>query len=112
MPKGVRDELETLAIELRAAGAPVTAAHVTRGLCWLALEILHRAAGTDIANAFRLAASDPSADGARAAFDAVQALLDGVPSTMPDPPPLDEPTPMTPRFDSTPPSTIPNARAA
>jgi hypothetical protein len=112
VPKGAREQLKTLAAELCAVGARVSAAQATRGLCLLALEILNRAAGTDIANAFRVAASDPTAKGARAAFNAVQARLNGVPSTTPDPPSLDEPTPTTPRVDSTPPSTIPNSRAA
>lgn len=112
VPRGVRDQLKTLADELRAAGARVTAAQATRGLCWLALEILDKAAGTGIANAFRLAASDPTTEGARTAFNAVQALLDGAPATTPDPPSLEDPTPTTPRIDSTPPSTLRNDRAA
>jgi hypothetical protein len=112
VPKGVRKQLETLAAELCAAGTGVTTAQATRGLCLLALEILHGAAGTALANAFRVAASDPTPEGARAALNAVNALLDGEPSMTPDPPSLDDPIPTTPRGDSTPPSTIPESRAA
>lgn len=112
VPKGVREQLETLAAELCAAGTRVTTAQATRGLCLLALEILHGTAGTALANAFRLAASDPTPEGARLALNAIHALFDGEPSMTPDPPSLDDPTPTTPRGDSSPPSTIPESRAA
>jgi hypothetical protein len=112
VPKDVREQLETLAAELCAAGTRVTAAQATRGLCLLALEILHGAAGTALANTFRLAASDPTPEGARTALNAIHALVDGELSMTPDPPSVDDPTPTTPRFDSTPPSTIPESRAA
>jgi arginine repressor len=112
LPQRVRDQLESLAAELRVAGADVTAGEVARGLCLLALEIVHDAAGTEIAEVFRIAASDPTAEGTRRALKAVQSLLDGVPSTMPDPPLLDDAAPTTRSEDSSPPSTLPAARAA
>lgn len=112
LPQPVRDQLESMAAELQVAKVRVTAGAAMRGLCLLALEIVYGVAGTEVAKAFRLAASDPSPEGARKALTAVQSLVDGVPSTMPDPPSFNSDAPTLRSGDSCPPSTIPDSRAA
>lgn len=124
LPKHVQVELESLAAELWNRGAFVTVGQTTRGLCLLAVEIVHGAAGTELADAFRLAASDPTVEGARRALVAVRLFLEGSPATNPDAP--DDPpatTPSPPWFDddatasdsdsgSCTPSQLPTPRAA
>ena len=112
LPQHSRDELKSLATELRAAGTNVKARKALRGLCLLALEIAFCAATKDLANAFRLAARNPTAEGVQRALEAVQSLLEGVPSTVPDPPILEDDAPTSPSPTSCPPSTIPTSRAA
>jgi len=100
LPKHVQVELESLAAELWLPGALVTVAHATRGLSLLAVEIVRGAAGPELADAFRLAASDPTVEGARRALRAVRLFLEGLPATIPDAPddaPTTTPTP--PWFD-------------
>jgi hypothetical protein len=100
LPQRARDDLEALTTELRAAGARVSAAEVMRGLCLLALEIADGGAGAEFSAAFCTAARDPTAQGQHRALEAVQRLLDGAPSTTP------EPLPPTPRSgDTLPPTT-------
>ena len=102
LPEQARSDLAALAAALRAAGASVTAAEAMRGLCLLALEIADGAAGPELSEAFEIAARDSTASGMCRALDAVRQLLDGVPSTTPEPPP---PTPPTWRpGDSSPPT--------
>lgn len=100
LPQRARCDLEALTVELRVAGARVSAAEAIRGLCLLALEIADGGAGAEFSAAFCIAARDPTAQGQHRALEAVQRLLDGAPSTTP------EPSPPTPRSgDSLPPTT-------
>lgn len=123
LTRDMRARLEFLATEIKGAGVDVTAAEVTRGLCLLAVEILHGAADTHVAKAFRIAASDPTEEGARKALMAVQSLVDGDPPTGPesvvdcDPPRIPESAvdceaPTRPVMDWTPPSSSPISEAA
>ncbi|MEP7125822.1 MAG: hypothetical protein ABJE95_33130 [Byssovorax sp.] len=112
LPPRALDQLKSLAAELRATGADTTAAKAARGLCLFGLDLIYAAPSTEVAKAFRIAAGDPTTEGTRRALEAIQSLLDGVPSTVPDPfDPDDEPT-TTPSVDSQPPSSIPNSRGA
>jgi hypothetical protein len=100
LPQHARVDLDALTSELRAAGTYVSAAEAVRGLCLLALEIAIGGAGPDLATAFGVAARDPSAHGRHQALEAILQLVDGVPSTTP------EPSPPTRRpGDSLPPTT-------
>jgi hypothetical protein len=100
LPPHARCDLEALTVELRAARPRASAGEVTRGLCLLALEIADGGAGAELSAAFCIAARDPTADGQHRALEAVQRLLDGAPSTTP------EPLPPTPRSrDTLPPTT-------
>lgn len=110
VPQRVRDQLETLTEDLRAAGAEVTAAEATRGLCLVALYVIHRASDTEVANAFRVAARHPTAEGVRRALRGIRYLLNGAPSTMP--PVVDDEAPTVPDEDSSPSSISPSSRAA
>jgi hypothetical protein len=112
LPRGVRDQLEAFAVALRAAGADVTVSEATRGLFLVALDLAFGFAGTEATRAFRLAASDPTAEGAQRALAEVRFLLESVPSTTPDPPLSTDGAITTRGVDSSPPSTIPNSRAA
>jgi hypothetical protein len=112
LPHDARDQLEAFAVELRASGADVTVSATTRGLFLLALDLAFGFAGPRATRAFRLAASDPTAEGVRRALSEVQCLLEAAPSTTPDPPMSSEGAITTRRGDSSPPSTIPNFRAA
>lgn len=113
MPQHTRDQLDSLASELRAAGANATAAEAVRGLCLLALEVANSTPRTGVVEAFRLAAGDPSADGVHRALEAVQSVLDGVPSTVPEPTTVpDDEVPTMPSATEVPPSTIPNSQRA
>ena len=69
-------------------------------------------AGTEAARAFRLAARDSTAEGVQRALGEVKFLLESVPSTTPDPPLSTDGAITTRGVDSSPPSTIPNSRAA
>lgn len=109
LPQPARDDLEALAKGLCAGGANVKAGEVMRGLCLLALEIVEGAAGAEVANAFCVAAIDATSEGTRRAIRELQLLLDGEPSTMPDPPVGDG---ATPPGESSPASTIPTSHAA
>jgi hypothetical protein len=99
LPKPARCALEALTVELRAAGARVSAAGVIRGLCLLALEIAGGGAGAELSAAFCIAARNPTADGQHQAIEALQRLFDVAPSTTRDPSP-----PTTRSGDSLPPT--------
>jgi len=109
LPRRARDELDVLARELSAAGTRVTATKATRGLCLLAVELVDGAAGSEVAEAFGIAAGDPTPEGVHRAVEALGALLDGAPSTMPDPPIGDDTAPTTQRGDTLPPPSFPRA---
>ena len=111
LPPRALDQLKSLAAELRATGADTTAAKAARGLCLFGLDIIYAAPNTEVAKAFRIAAGDPTTEGTRRALEAIKALLDGVPSTVPDPRDPDD-GPTMPSADSQPPSSIPNSRTA
>jgi hypothetical protein len=112
LPQDARDQLEAFAVELRASGANVTVSATTRGLFLLALDLAFGFAGPQATRAFRLAASDPTAEGVQRALVEVQCLLEAAPCTTPDPPVSSDGAITTRGVDSSPPSTIPNSRAA
>jgi hypothetical protein len=100
LPPHARCDLEALIVELGVAGARISAGKAIRGLCLLALEIADGGAGAEFSAAFCIAARDPTTDGQYQALKAVKRLLDGAPSTTP------EPSPPTPRSgDPLPPTT-------
>lgn len=112
LPQDARDQLEAFAVELRANGANVTVSATTWGLFLLALNLAFGFAGPQATRAFRLAASDLTAEGVQRALIEVQCLLEAVPSTTPDPPVSSDGAITTRGVDSSPPSKIPNSRAA
>jgi hypothetical protein len=112
LPQRVRDQLEAFATELRANGADVTVGEATRGLVLVALDLAFGFAGTEATHAFRLAASDPSAEGVQRALTEIGFLLEPVPSTTPDPPLSTDGAITTPGGDSSPPPKTLNSRAA
>lgn len=112
LPQVVRDQFNALALELSADGADVTVGEATRGLFLLALDLAFGFAGTEATYAFRLAARDPTVEGASRALTEVRFLLDPVPSTTPDPAASEEGAITTRGVDSSPPSTFRTDRAA
>jgi hypothetical protein len=83
LPQHARDRLVRLAVHLGASGPQVKVAQATRGLCLLALDLARGTAGSELAAAVRVAASDPAQASVRNALGAIVILLDSVASTMP-----------------------------
>ena len=109
LPRSARDDLEALVRELSAPGAEVSASEAARGLCLLAVELADGAAGAEVMDAFRIAARDPTAQGMQRAVDVLRPLLDGEPSTTPDPPMGDDTLSENPGGGSIPPPSLPHA---
>jgi hypothetical protein len=87
LPQHARADLDALTTELCAAGSVVSAAEAMRGLCLLALELAIGGAGAEFSAAFCVAARDPTAEGRQQALEAIRQLVNGVPSTTPEPSP-------------------------
>lgn len=109
LPRDARDELDALVRELSAPGGEVTPTEAVRGLCLLAVELADGAAGAEVMEAFRIAAADPTPQGTRRAVDALRLLLDGEPSTTPEPPVGDDTVPSTRGGGTIPPPSLPRA---